>query len=140
VLGLRFVNQPPANPSPGTSRELQSGVWLALDGVYFAGGHTTLNGVKGDNEQQSTRAGFTLAVPVDRQNSLKLHVSTLSDEVSQARFLAFRFGQRRNTSNTLGDPRTRWEQMDALAARRVLRVFSKQSPNLTRDSSAANHG
>ena len=49
---------------------------MALDGIYFAGGHTALNGVKSDNEQRNTRAGFTLALPVDRQNSLKLSAST----------------------------------------------------------------
>lgn len=54
----------------------QSGVWMALDGIYFAGGHTVLNGVKSDNEQRNTRAGFTLALPIDRQNSLKLSAST----------------------------------------------------------------
>jgi hypothetical protein len=52
------------------------GVWMALDGVYFAGGHTSLNGVKSDNEQRNTRAGFTVAFPVDRNNSLKLSAST----------------------------------------------------------------
>jgi hypothetical protein len=54
----------------------QSGIWMALDGAYFAGGHTSLNGVKSDNEQRNTRAGFTLALPVDRNNSLKLSAST----------------------------------------------------------------
>ena len=54
----------------------QSGVWMALDGIYFKGGHTALNGVQSDNEQANTRAGFTLALPLDRQNSLKLSAST----------------------------------------------------------------
>jgi hypothetical protein len=54
----------------------QSGIWMALDGLYFAGGRTALNGVKSDNEQANTRAGFTLALPIDRQNSLKLSAST----------------------------------------------------------------
>jgi hypothetical protein len=54
----------------------QSGIWMALDGIYFAGGHTALNGVKSDNEQENTRAGFTLALPIDRNNSLKLSAST----------------------------------------------------------------
>jgi hypothetical protein len=54
----------------------QSGVWMALDGVYFAGGRTALNGVKSDNEQANTRAGFTLALPIDTHNSLKLSAST----------------------------------------------------------------
>jgi hypothetical protein len=54
----------------------QSGAWVALDGVYFSGGRTSLNGVKSDNEQRNTRAGFTVALPIDRQNSLKLSTST----------------------------------------------------------------
>ena len=53
-----------------------SGAWASLDGIYFSGGHTTLNGVKSDNEQRNTRGGFTLALPIDRQNSLKLSAST----------------------------------------------------------------
>jgi hypothetical protein len=54
----------------------QSGAWIALDGVYFSGGRTSLNGVRSDNEQRNTRAGFTVALPIDRQNSLKLSAST----------------------------------------------------------------
>jgi Putative MetA-pathway of phenol degradation len=54
----------------------QSGIWMALDGLYFAGGRTALNGVKSDNEQAITRAGLTVALPIDRQSSLKLSAST----------------------------------------------------------------
>jgi hypothetical protein len=54
----------------------QSGAWLAFDSLYFAGGATSLNGVKSDNEQRNTRAGFTAALPIDRQNSVKLSAST----------------------------------------------------------------
>ena len=53
----------------------QSGIWMALDGVYFTGGRTTLNGLKSDNEQANARGGFTLALPIDRNNSLKLSAS-----------------------------------------------------------------
>jgi hypothetical protein len=53
-----------------------SGAWFALDGVYFSGGRTSLNGVTIDNEQRNTRAGFTVALPIDRNNSLKLSAST----------------------------------------------------------------
>jgi len=53
-----------------------SGVWLALNGTYFTGGRTTLNGVKGDNTQANTRTGLTLALPVDRYNSVKIYAST----------------------------------------------------------------
>jgi len=54
----------------------RSGAWVSLDGTYFSGGRTTLNGVRGDNEQANTRAGLTVALPVDRYNSIKLNAST----------------------------------------------------------------
>jgi hypothetical protein len=54
----------------------ESGVWVSLDGTYFAGGQTTLNGVRNDNEQTNTRAGLTVALPVNRYNSIKLNAST----------------------------------------------------------------
>jgi hypothetical protein len=57
-------------------RSLPSGMWMSLDGTYFRGERTTLNGVKGDNMQTNTRAGLTLAIPVDRYNSVKLYAST----------------------------------------------------------------
>jgi Putative MetA-pathway of phenol degradation len=54
----------------------ESGAWVSLDGTYFMGGRTTLNGVRGDNEQANTRAGLTVALPVDRYNSIKFNAST----------------------------------------------------------------
>lgn len=53
-----------------------SGIWVSLDGSYFTGGRTSVNGVRGDNKQTNTRAGLTLSLPVDRQNSVKLNAST----------------------------------------------------------------
>jgi hypothetical protein len=52
------------------------GIWAALDMNYDYGGHTTLNGVEGDNKQSNSRFGATLALPIDRNHSLKLHAST----------------------------------------------------------------
>ena len=54
----------------------KSGGWYSLDGSYFAGGRTFVNGVSGNNEQENMRAGVTLALPVDRHNSVKLNAST----------------------------------------------------------------
>jgi outer membrane putative beta-barrel porin/alpha-amylase len=54
----------------------ESGPWVSLEGSYFTGGRTTLNGVRGNNEQTNTRAGLTLALPVDRYNSIKVNAST----------------------------------------------------------------
>src|SRR5260370_17866115 len=33
----------------------QSGIWMALDGIYFAGGRTALNGAKSTNQHANTR-------------------------------------------------------------------------------------
>jgi hypothetical protein len=51
------------------------GVWGALDGTYYAGGRTTIDGVSGD-QLGSSRVGVTLALPVNRRNSIKLYAST----------------------------------------------------------------
>lgn len=53
-----------------------SGIWLALDATYYTGGRSTVNGVEGQNLQTNTRAGLTLALPVDRSNSIKLYAIT----------------------------------------------------------------
>jgi hypothetical protein len=55
---------------------IPAGIWIALDGLYLTGGRTTVNGLIDDNEQTNTRAGLTLALPVDRNNSAKLSAST----------------------------------------------------------------
>jgi len=52
------------------------GLWLAVDGVYYTGGRTTVNGVRGDDLQENTRIGLTLALPVNKNNSLKLYAGT----------------------------------------------------------------
>jgi hypothetical protein len=52
------------------------GLWASLDATYFTGGRTTLNGVLNDDLQQNWRLGGTLAIPVDRLNSIKLYASS----------------------------------------------------------------
>ena len=53
-----------------------SGAWISLDGSYFKGARTTVNGDKGDNEQENVRAGLTVGLPIDRHNSIKINAST----------------------------------------------------------------
>jgi len=54
----------------------RSGVWASLDATTFAGGRTTLNGVRGDDRQQNWRVGGTLAFPVDVHHSIKIYASS----------------------------------------------------------------
>ena len=53
-----------------------SGIWGALDGTYYTGGSTTVDGVKNRDLQENTRFGATLTLPVSRNHSLKLYGST----------------------------------------------------------------
>jgi hypothetical protein len=51
------------------------GAWMALDGTYYTGGRTTIDGVEGDDLLRNTRFGITGALPVDRRSSVKVYVS-----------------------------------------------------------------
>jgi hypothetical protein len=53
-----------------------SGVWGALDAIYFAGGRTTVDGALQNDLQQNWRVGATLAIPVNVRNSIKLYGSS----------------------------------------------------------------
>jgi outer membrane putative beta-barrel porin/alpha-amylase len=61
------------------------GSWVSVDATYFAGGRTTFNGVLKADLQQNWRVGATLAMPVDRHNSVKLYASSgLSDRTGNS--------------------------------------------------------
>lgn len=48
-------------------------LWLSLNGSYFVGGRTTVDGVENDDEQEGGRVGVTVSLPVNRHNSVKLY-------------------------------------------------------------------
>jgi hypothetical protein len=52
------------------------GIWAAVDGTYYWGGSTTLDGIEGNDLQKNTRLGCTLSIPVSLHQSLKLYFST----------------------------------------------------------------
>jgi hypothetical protein len=54
---------------------LGRGIWAAVSGTYDHGGRTTIDGVRSDDQQDNSRAGITLALPVNRFNSIKLYAS-----------------------------------------------------------------
>jgi hypothetical protein len=53
-----------------------SAIWAGLDGTYYEGGRTTLNGTVSDDRQSSSRVGLTVALPVSPHHSFKLYGST----------------------------------------------------------------
>jgi hypothetical protein len=74
--GNRFAQAPLYLVRGSVIRNFDSGAWISLDGTYFKGARTALNGVPSDNEQENVRAGFTVALPINRQNSIKFNAST----------------------------------------------------------------
>jgi hypothetical protein len=54
----------------------RSGVWASLDVTYFTGGRATLNGTQNSDLQQNWRVGGTLALPIDKHNSVKFYASS----------------------------------------------------------------
>ena len=52
------------------------GIWVALDATCDYGGRTTVNGVPNDDAMENSRFGATLALPVNRNYSVKLYASS----------------------------------------------------------------
>ena len=51
------------------------GIWLGLDGLYYTGGRGIIDGNKAES-LENARVGVTLALPVNRYNSIKLYGTT----------------------------------------------------------------
>ncbi|SDY03187.1 transporter [Nitrosomonas sp. Nm58] len=52
------------------------GIWAAVDGTFYTGGRTTLDGVENNDKLENSRIGATLALPVNRYNSVKIFFHT----------------------------------------------------------------
>ncbi len=53
----------------------RSHLWLAVDGTYYTGGRTTINGQQNIDLQKNSRVGVTLALPLARWHSIKIAYS-----------------------------------------------------------------
>lgn len=51
-------------------------IWAAVDGTFYTGGRTTVDGTRNNDLQENSRIGATLVLPVNRHNSVKLYAST----------------------------------------------------------------
>ena len=54
---------------------LRSGAWASLDGTYYTGGRSTVNGTLSNDLQRNWRLGATFALPLNAQQSLKFYAS-----------------------------------------------------------------
>ena len=51
-------------------------LWVAVNGTWYSGGTTSVDGVEKADLQRNSRIGLTLSLPVARQHSLKISAST----------------------------------------------------------------
>jgi len=76
-LGGKTLKQDPLLTTQAhASYNLGRGVWAALSWTYDYGGRTTIDGVRSDVSYSNSRMGATLALPVNRNNSIKLFASS----------------------------------------------------------------
>ncbi len=52
------------------------GLWGAIDGNYWLGGQTTIDGRSNDDEQSNSRIGATLSIRLTPQQNLRIAIST----------------------------------------------------------------
>jgi hypothetical protein len=74
--GKKLEQDPLSTSQIHVTYNLGRGVWAALSGTYDYGGRTTIDGVKNDDLLNNSRVGVTLALPVNRNNSIKLFASS----------------------------------------------------------------
>lgn len=51
-------------------------VWASVGSTFYTGGETSINGIDKNDKLDNTRTGFTVALPVNRNQSVKLFGST----------------------------------------------------------------
>jgi hypothetical protein len=75
--GTRTLSQEPVASFEGhLSYDVKPLFWISLDGNFWYGGRTTLNGVENPQTlQRNSRVGVTASVPVSRHQSLKFSYS-----------------------------------------------------------------
>ncbi len=57
-------------------KRIRPGFWASLDLNYYAGGRTTVDGVRRDDRQENSRIGATLLWPFRRGHALRMSAST----------------------------------------------------------------
>jgi hypothetical protein len=71
-FGGRVRDQDPIGATQvHVSYSFRPGMWAAVDGIYYNGGRTSVNGVPANDLQQNVRVGLTFALPIARAQSLK---------------------------------------------------------------------
>ena len=74
--GQKLEQAPIYSTQANLSYDFGNGIWTALGVTYYSGGRTTLNGVDKNDTLGNSRAGLTVAIPIDRYYSVKFNVSS----------------------------------------------------------------
>ncbi len=74
--GLTREQEPIVSTQAHLRHSFSPKVWAALDGNFWWGGRTTVNGVANDDVQRNSRVGLTLVTRVGRGHSLRIAAST----------------------------------------------------------------
>jgi hypothetical protein len=94
--GTTLRQEPIGSLQAHVSYNFNRRVWLAVDGNWFSGGQTSVNGTEQATQQSNSRVGLTLSVNVARGHSLKLAAQTGAFTRAGADFdvatIAYQFG------------------------------------------------
>ena len=71
-FGLDQTQDPLGSLQVHFSYNFKNGMWLAIDGNYFAGGEITLEGLEPVNRERNSRIGLTLSIPLSHKDSIKV--------------------------------------------------------------------
>jgi hypothetical protein len=74
--GRKMEQEPVYTTQLHVTYNLGRGMWAALSGTYDYGGRTTVDGLENDDRQENSRVGATFAMPLNRNNSIKLFANT----------------------------------------------------------------
>jgi hypothetical protein len=74
--GKRLEQDPLVTSQMHATYNFGRGIWAALSATYDYGGRTRVDGEKNDDLIGNSRMGATLALPVNRNNSVKLFANT----------------------------------------------------------------
>jgi hypothetical protein len=67
-------------------------LWVSLDGTYYHGGHTTINGVSKDDNQSASRLGATASWTVTPRHSVKVQYTKVQTIRIGGKFDSWSFG------------------------------------------------
>ena len=74
--GLKREQEPIYSTQFHVTYTFPGNIWLAAGATYYEGGTTTIDSVKKNDLQKNWRTGVTLALPVDRSQSIKFYGSS----------------------------------------------------------------